>query len=110
MARVARVSSQVAMIQHDNLLEVQDFYDRDQIRIMAMEWVDGSDVRSLLSNRLLDRIRHRVSVSRWEYINRVILTRGPMQPQVKPGVAIAIVRDCLEALGRCTVPVSFMAT
>ena len=99
MARIARVSSRVAQIQHDNLLGVQDFFDRNQIRIMAMEWVDGSDVRSLLNNDLLARIRGRVSANRWEYINRVILTKGPVQPQVKPGVAIAIVRDCLEALG-----------
>lgn len=99
MVRIAHVASRVALIQHDHLLGVQDFFDRNQIRIMAMEWVDGSDVRSLLNNQLLARIRDRVSANRWEYINRVILTRGPVQPQVKPGVAIAIVRDCLEALG-----------
>lgn len=98
MSRVARVASRVALIQHDNLLDVQDFYDRNRIRIMAMEWVDGFDLRSLLSNPLLDRIRHQVSTSRWEYINRVIVTNGPVQPRLKPGVAMAIVRECLGGL------------
>ena len=32
------------------------------------------------------------------YINQVIVTGGPVQPRVKPGVAIAIIRDCLAAL------------
>ncbi len=98
MGRIARVSAHVAQIQHDNLLDVQDFYDRNRIRILAMEWVDGYDLRSLLSNRLLDQIRHQVSNSRWEYINRVIVTHGSIQPRIKPGVAVAIVRECLGAL------------
>jgi serine/threonine-protein kinase len=98
MSRIARVASHVAQIQHDNLLDVQDFYDRSRVRVMAMEWVDGCDLRSLLSNDLLERIRDRVSVSRWEYINRVIVTPGKVQPQIKPGVAVAIVRECLAAL------------
>ena len=35
---------------------------------------------------------------RWNYVNQVIVTAGPMQPRVKPGIAIAIVRDCLAGL------------
>ncbi len=99
MARIARVAARVAQIQHDNLLDVQDFYDRNRIRVMAMEWVDGFDLRSLLSNDLIDGIRSRVPPVRWEYINRVIVTYGPTQPRIKPGVAIAIIRECLGALG-----------
>jgi eukaryotic-like serine/threonine-protein kinase len=99
MARIARVAAHVAQIQHDNLLDVQDFYDRSRIRVMAMEWVDGFDLRSLLSNDLMDGIRGRVPAARWEYINRVIVTYGPTQPRIKPGVAIAIIRECLGALG-----------
>lgn len=99
MARIARVAARVSQIQHDNLLDVQDFYDRSRIRVMAMEWVDGADLRTLLSNDLMDKIRGRVPASRWEYINRVIVTYGPTQPRIKPGVAIAIIRECLGALG-----------
>ncbi len=41
MERLARVASRVAMIQQDNVLDVQDFVDRDSIRVMIMEWIDG---------------------------------------------------------------------
>ncbi len=98
MGRIARVASAVAQIQHENLLNVTDFYDRDRLRIMAMEWVDGYDLRSVLCNDLLKRIYHRVSLSRWQHLNHVVLSGGDVQPLVKPGVAVAIVRDCLGAL------------
>ena len=47
---------------------------------------------------MLERLEARVSSKRWNYINQVIVTVGPMQPRVKPGIAMAIVRDCLAAL------------
>lgn len=98
MGRIARVSAHVAQIQQDNLIDVFNFIDRNRIRLMVMEWVDGYDLRRLLNNQLLDRIRSRVSTRRWEYINRVIVTAGMQQPVIKPGVAVAIVRDCLAAM------------
>ncbi|MFO0912939.1 MAG: serine/threonine-protein kinase [Pirellulales bacterium] len=98
MHRIAQVAAQVAQIQQDNLLDVHNFVDRDRIRIMTMEWVDGYDLRRLLSNEALERMRQRVLPRRWEYLNRVVVTAGPSQPRVKPGVAMAIVRECLAAL------------
>ena len=98
MARIANVASLVAQIQQDNLLNVHNFYDRNHIRIMPMEWIDGADIRSLLSNNLLNRLKERVSKSRWGHVNEVILTEGEVQPIVMPGVAVQIVRDCLAAL------------
>lgn len=98
MGRLARVAARVATIQHDNLLDVHNFVDRNRIRMMVMEWIDGYDLSQLLAPWMLVRIRDRVSARRWEYINRVIVTMGPVQPQIKPGVAVAIVRDCLAAL------------
>lgn len=98
MQRMARVASCVAQIQHDNLLDIHNFLDRDRIRMMVMEWVDGYDISQLLVPEMLDGIRSRVSARRWEYINRVIVTAGPEQPRIKPGIAVAIVRDCLSAL------------
>ena len=98
MGRMARVAALVAQIQQDNLLGVQNFTDRNRIRMMEMEWVDGFDLRRLLDNKLVENIRDRVSNRRWEYINRVVVCRGPLQPMFRPGVAVAIVRDCLAAL------------
>jgi serine/threonine-protein kinase len=98
MGRIARVASLVAQIQHDNLLDVHNFVDRNRIRMMDMEWVDGYDLAHLLVPELLERVRNRVPPKRWEYINNVIVTHGPVHPRLKPGVAVAVVRDCLGAL------------
>lgn len=98
MARIARISARVAQIQQDNLLDVHNFVDRNRIRLMEMEWVDGYDLDRLLTPEMLDRVRERVSVRRWEYLNNVIVTAGEVQPRLKPGIAIAIVRECLAAL------------
>ncbi|MFO1066545.1 MAG: serine/threonine-protein kinase [Pirellulales bacterium] len=98
MARLARVASRVAVIQHDNVLDVQDFVDRNRIRIMVMEWIDGYDLRQLMDPRQLEMVRLKSAPKRWEYINSVIATFGPEQSRFKAGVAVAIVRDCLAAL------------
>ena len=98
MARMAQVSARVARIQHENLLAVQNFVDRDRIRMMEMEWIEGFDLRQLLTPRMMVAFKKRVSQQRWEYLNRVIVTAGAVQPRLKPGIAVAIVRDCLGAL------------
>lgn len=98
MMRIATVAARVAQIQQDNLLDVQNFVDRYRIRIMEMEWIDGFDLHRLLTMDMLERVRSRVSVRRWEYLNNVIVTGGPMQPRLKPGIAIAVLRECLAAL------------
>ena len=98
MTRIARVSAWVAMIQQDNLLDVQNFVDHERVRMMVMEWVDGFDLRRLLCHHTLLRIKDRVSARRWDYINNVIATKGHEQTRFKPGVAVAIVRQCLAAL------------
>lgn len=98
MTRIAEVSARVAQIQHEHLLDVHNFVDRDRIRMMVMEWIDGYDLACLLRNPMLYRIRDRVSQRRWEYINRVTVTQGQTQPRLKPGIAVAVVRDCLAAL------------
>lgn len=98
MQRIADVAAHVAQIQHDNLLDVHNFVDRDRIRMMVMEWVDGYDLDELLIPERLSRIESRVSQKRWEYINRVLVTSGPVHPRFKPGVAMAVMRGCLGAL------------
>ncbi len=98
MGRLARVASRVALIQHDNVLDVQDFVDRNRIRIMVMEWIDGYDLRELMNPDRLRMVREHAAPKRWEYVNSVIATFGPEQCRFKAGVAVAIVRDCLAAL------------
>jgi eukaryotic-like serine/threonine-protein kinase len=98
MARMARIAGRVAIIQQDNLLDVHNWVERSRIRLMEMEWVDGYDLSRLLTYRMLEQLERRVSLKRWRSINEVIVTAGPVQPRVKPGIAIAIVRDCLAAL------------
>jgi len=98
MGRMAQVAAKVAQIQQDNLLDVHNWVDRSRIRMMEMEWVNGYDLNRLMTSEMLDMVRDRVSGKRWRYINQVIVTAGPMQPRLKPGIAMAIVRDCLAAL------------
>jgi serine/threonine-protein kinase len=98
MARIAEIAVRVAQIQQDNLLDVHNFVERSRIRIMEMEWIDGYDLGRLLTREMLERTHERVSNRRWEYLNNVIVTGGPVQPRLKPGVAIAVVRECLAGL------------
>lgn len=98
MQRMASVSGRVAQIAHDNLIDVQNFIERDRIRVLEMEWVDGYDLHLLLTPAMLQRARERVSGRRWEYLNNVIVTSGPVRPRLKPGMAVAIVREILAGL------------
>lgn len=98
MGRMARVASRVAQIQQDNLLDVQNFVAQDGIRVMEMEWIDGYDLRRLMTPGILARARLRVGPERWAYLNDVIVTAGAVQPRLKPGIAIAVLRECLAAL------------
>jgi eukaryotic-like serine/threonine-protein kinase len=79
MGQMAVVSAHVAQINQDNLLDVKHFVDRERIRMVIMEWIDGFDLRQLLCNQTFQRVRERVSARRWDYINNVIATRGPEQ-------------------------------
>ncbi|MEM9643911.1 MAG: serine/threonine-protein kinase [Planctomycetota bacterium] len=98
MKRVAAIAARVALIQHDNLLDVQNFFERHRIRVMLMEWVDGYDLRQLVAPRCLQLMHTHFGEDRWNYINEVILTEGVEQSRFKAGVAVAIVRECLAAL------------
>ncbi len=98
MGRMARVAAMVAQIQQDNLLDVHNFVDHRRIRLMEMEWIDGYDMGRLLTDEMLHRSQERVSQRRWDYMNNVIVTAGPVQPRLKPGVAVAVLRDVLGAL------------
>src|SRR5947207_6374022 len=66
MDRIAHVAARVAQIQQDNLLDVHNFVERNRIRIMEMEWIDGYDLSRLLTRDMLERTREHVSTRRWE--------------------------------------------
>ena len=88
MLRIAEISSRVALIQHDNLLDLHNFIEHGGIRIMIMEWIDGYDLRDLMTKEIYERSRTRLRPERWSYVNKVILCEGKSQPRLKPGVAI----------------------
>ena len=98
MRRMAQVGCHVSKIQHDNLLDVYNFIERNRVRILEMEWVDGYDLDILLTPAMLERARQRVEWSRWEYINNVVVTRGPVRPRLKPGMAVAVLHEVLAGL------------
>ena len=77
MERMAQVASRVAQIQHDNLLDVQNFVERRRIRIMEMEWIDGYDLDVLLTpDDARTGSRARVSQQPLGIHQRVIVTAG----------------------------------
>lgn len=98
MSRIAYVAARIAQIQQDNLLDVQNFIDRNRIRMMEMEWIDGYDLSQLLTIEMLHYVKRQVSTKRWNQINSVVVTQGPEQARLKPGIAIAVIRECLAAL------------
>tara|TARA_B100000700_G_scaffold15453_1_gene15245 strand:- start:6677 stop:7861 length:1185 start_codon:yes stop_codon:yes gene_type:complete len=98
MKRHADVAMKIAQIQHDNLLHVHNFVDRNRIRMLVMEWIDGLDLRMLLSRERMQRLENQVSEKRWNRINDHIVTTTQNQPRFRSGAAIAIVRECLSAL------------
>jgi serine/threonine-protein kinase len=98
MALVGHVAARVARIQHDNVVDVHDFIDQGGVRVMEMEWLDGHDLREVLSPAMWERSRERLAPDRWRYVSRVVLASGPEHPRLKPGVAIAVLRDCLQGL------------
>ena len=98
MSRDAAVAARVAAVQHENLVAVHDFTTHADVRVMRMEWVDGYDLSQILTRDTLDRTRTRLEPSHVHYVEDVILSDGPSQPRMKPGVAIHVLRDCLAAL------------
>ncbi len=98
MRRMSSVAARVARIQHENLLVVQNMIDRNRVRIMVMEFVEGFDLRQLLSSNTLLVTSKRMPTDQQQYLDRVLFTQGLTQPRFKAGVAMSIVRDCLAAL------------
>ncbi len=98
MSRVAGVLARVAVIQQDHLLDVHNFVEVEGIRVVSMEWVDGYDLRYLLAPECFAQLQRRVTWERAKYLKDVVITKGAEKPRLKPGVAIAVVQECLAGL------------
>ena len=98
MERLAQVSMQLALVQQDHLLDVHNFVQCSGVSMLVMEWVDGFDLRHLMLSSTLRHVQSRLSRERFEYLTDVVITDGPVHSRLKPGVAIAILRECLSAL------------
>jgi serine/threonine-protein kinase len=98
------VASVVHQIQHVNLVEVDYFEPHDHIYTMVMRLIDGFDLRRLLQQDSLTRLRHIVTPERWEKLNQVIYKaprRDADEPEkwgLQPGMAVNIIEKCLRGI------------
>lgn len=99
MARLARVAVRLTKLQHDNLIDVHNVVGTRGIDVQTMEWIDGVDLRRLVSHDALESIRDRVSPERWDHLNDAVATPAGSQLRFKPGLAVGIIRRCLAGLG-----------
>ena len=73
MRRIAGIAARVSVIQHDNLLDVHNFVDRNRIRIMVMEWIDGFDLRKLMQHRQLTELHAKLEARRWRGLHVLVV-------------------------------------
>ncbi|MCA9044744.1 MAG: serine/threonine protein kinase [Planctomycetaceae bacterium] len=98
MARLARVSMEISRIQQDHLLDIYNVVEFNGILVLVSEWVDGLDIRQLMSPRTLQHLKKKVDPERYQEINDVVVTNAGMQSRFKVGIAISILRECLAGL------------
>lgn len=98
MVRVAEVATKVSQIRHHNLLGINHFLNRDRVRVMVMEWVQGIDLRRLLTARYYGVVKERVSRKMWDVYNNQLVTAGPVQPRLRAEVTLSILKDLVNSL------------
>lgn len=98
MARLARLAMKLARLQQDHLIDIYNVLEYRGIQTLVMEWVDGYSLRFLLTPGALEHVRQNSDRDTWQYVNDVVVTDSGPQLRLKPGVAIAILRDCLSAV------------
>lgn len=98
MLRLTEVASMVARIQDDHLVDVHTFIENEGIYYMEMEWIDGYDLLHILRRDTLEIVQDAVTQGRWETINEQIVTTGEVDCRLKPGMAVAILRECLSGV------------
>ncbi len=98
MERMAEVSAIVARIQDDHLVAVHTFDEDDGIYFLEMEWVDGFDLLHILRRDTLEIVQDAVTERRWASITERVVTTGEVDCRLKPGMAVAILRECLAGI------------
>ncbi len=98
MLRLTEVSSMAARIQDDHLVDVHTFIKDQGVYYMEMEWVDGFDLLHILRRDTLDIVQDAVTERRWASITENIVTTGEVDCRLKPGMAVAILRECLSGV------------
>ena len=98
MQRIAHQGQKISEIQHDNIVNIRDFVALGDTRVMVMEWVDGLDLRELLSLKLYRESRERVSAEDWDRLNDLLVTPGEDHCILRPAAAVDILRGCLAGL------------
>ncbi len=98
MARLAAVEMEVSQIQQDNILDIYNVVEHEGILVLATEWVDGMDLRQLVAPGVLQSLKGKVNLDRWEYINDVVMTNAGFQTRLMPSMVLGILRECLAGL------------
>ena len=98
MHRLAEVSAIVARIQVDHLVSVHAFQLDSGIYVLEMEWIDGFDLLHILRRETLAIVHEAVTETRWASITERVITAGEVDCRLKPGMAVAILRECLEGI------------
>ncbi|MBQ9456098.1 MAG: protein kinase [Thermoguttaceae bacterium] len=94
----AKVLSTIGAIQHDNLLAIRNWYKCNNIQIMEMEWIDGYDLYQLMKNSTIEQMQKNLPKDELAYRMEVVISPGKIKPRLKTGVALTIIRRCLDAL------------
>lgn len=98
MHRLAEVSAIVARIQVDHLVSVHAFQIDSGIYVLEMEWIDGFDLLHILRRETLAIVHDAVSETRFANITERVITSGEVDCRLKPGMAVAILRECLVGI------------
>ena len=98
MLRLTEVASMVARIQDDHLVDVHTFIENEGVYYLEMEWVDGYDLLHILRRDTLEIVQDAVTKGRWQKINEQIVTTGEVDCRLKPGMAVAVLRECLSGV------------
>lgn len=98
MARLATVAMEVSQIQQDHILDIYNVVEHEGILVLATEWVDGMDLRQLVAPSVLQSLKGKVNLDRWEYINDVLMTNAGFQTRLMPSMVLGILRECLAGL------------
>ena len=98
MLRLAEVSAMVAGIQDDHLVHVYSFLRRDDIYFLEMEWIDGFNLLHILRRDTFDLLQDALTKRRLADITQKVVTTGEVDCRLKPGMAVAVLKECLAGV------------